>query len=246
MNMLPRLSTTKPYFSDAISWILTSGIPLRVGIISSRRLLLFAVYHLIPRKQAIEFLATDIISALDEIQNKQPALLIVTPDLEQGGCGITLLNRAHQLQSNLRSILIIDPIRDDIKYAYQSSATAVIAESEIFAAGDHQDDLIVTLARDKTYRSPLLRASWATHKGLPNSSEASSKLPFNITARERNVAELLMQGYTEKMAAKQLGIGYNTVRSHAQSLRRKLGVSNRNQLLVKLFACGMQKSGQMP
>lgn len=246
MNILPRLSKTKPYFSDAIGWMLTSNIPSRVGIASGRRLLLFAVYHLIPRKRNLEFMVTDMISALDELQEKQPGLLIATPDLEQGGCGITLLNQAHQIQSSLRSILIVDPIRDNIMSAYQSSATGVIAEQEIFAAGNHQDDLIMTLARDKTYRSPLLKASWANHKGLSGSSAARSQLPFNITARERDVAELLIRGCTERTASEHLGIGYNTVRSHAQSLRRKLGVSNRNQLLVKLLSYDLEGHGQMP
>ena len=169
-----------------------------------------------------------------------PAFLIATPDLEQGGCGITLINQAHQQQANLRSILIISATRDNAKSAYQSSATCVITEEEIFASGNHQDDLIRALARGRTYRSPKLRDCWANQEGHPSSSEANCQLPFTITPRERQVAELLMQGCTEKMAAEQLGIGYNTVRSHAQSLRRKLGVSNRNQLLVKLFACGVQ------
>jgi hypothetical protein len=68
MNLLPRISKTKPHFLDAIGWLLTSDIELKFGIVSSRRLLLFAVYYLIPRKVHVAFMATDSASALDEIR----------------------------------------------------------------------------------------------------------------------------------------------------------------------------------
>jgi DNA-binding NarL/FixJ family response regulator len=246
MNLLPRLSTTKPHFSDAMSWILTSNIRLSVGIVSGRRLLLFAAYHLISTRKNIVFMATDMSSALDKIPKKQPGLLIATPDLEDGGCGITVVNHAHQLQNNLCSILIIDPIRADMESAYRSKATGVIAEQEIFAEGNHQDDLIMTLARGKTYRSPLLRASIANQQTLSRNSAERNHLPYNLTARERDVAEMLIQGCNEKTAAEKLGIGYNTVRTHSRSLRRKLSVSNRNQLMLKLLACVPQEHKQAP
>jgi hypothetical protein len=71
--------------------------------------------------------------------------LIVTPDLEQG-YGIDLVEQAHQLLSNLCSILIVDSMRDELSAAFHSSATCVITEQEIFAEDNCQDALIMSLA----------------------------------------------------------------------------------------------------
>ncbi|MFO0039329.1 MAG: helix-turn-helix transcriptional regulator [Synechococcaceae cyanobacterium] len=172
--------------------------------------------------------------------------MIATPDLEEAGCGITVVNHAHELQASPCSTLIIDPIRTDMESAYRSKPTGVIEEQEIVAEGNHQDDLIMSLARGKTYRTPLLRASMANQQTLSHNSAEANQRPYNSTARERDVAETLIQGCNEKTAAERLGIGLTTVRSHSQSLRRILGVSNHNQLRLKLLACVPQEHRQAP
>jgi|688.fasta_scaffold407502_1 DNA-binding NarL/FixJ family response regulator len=147
-------------------------------------------------------MATDMPSALDEIRKKQPGVLIATPDLEEGGCGITTVNHAYQLQTNLCSILIIDPIHADMESTYRSKATGVIEEQEIVAEGNDEDNLIMTLARGKTYRTPLLRASLANQQMLSHNSAEANQRPYNLTARERDVAEMLIQGCNEKRQQK--------------------------------------------
>jgi DNA-binding NarL/FixJ family response regulator len=51
-----------------------------------------------------------------------------------------------------------------------------------------------------------------------------------LTAREREVLELLQDGRTNSEIAEQLSIGVETVRTHARSIYRKLGVPSRREL----------------
>jgi DNA-binding NarL/FixJ family response regulator len=51
-----------------------------------------------------------------------------------------------------------------------------------------------------------------------------------LTARETEVLELLQDGYTNSEIANELGIGIETVRTHARSVYRKLGVASRREL----------------
>jgi DNA-binding NarL/FixJ family response regulator len=51
-----------------------------------------------------------------------------------------------------------------------------------------------------------------------------------LTARETEVLELLQNGYTNSEIAGKLGIGIETVRTHARSVYRKLGVASRREL----------------
>src|SRR5215208_1248494 len=51
-----------------------------------------------------------------------------------------------------------------------------------------------------------------------------------LTARETDVLELLQDGYTNSEIAEALSIGVETVRTHARSIYRKLGVPSRREL----------------
>ena len=51
-----------------------------------------------------------------------------------------------------------------------------------------------------------------------------------LTARESDVLELLQDGYTNSEIADALSIGVETVRTHARSIYRKLGVPSRREL----------------
>jgi DNA-binding NarL/FixJ family response regulator len=52
----------------------------------------------------------------------------------------------------------------------------------------------------------------------------------DLTAREAEVLELLQDGRTNSEIAEQLSIGIETVRTHARSIYRKLGVPSRREL----------------
>jgi DNA-binding NarL/FixJ family response regulator len=51
-----------------------------------------------------------------------------------------------------------------------------------------------------------------------------------LTARESDVLELLQDGQTNSAIAAALDIGIETVRTHARSIYRKLGVPSRREL----------------
>jgi len=50
---------------------------------------------------------------------------------------------------------------------------------------------------------------------------------FSITARERDVLSLLVEGHTTAGIAVRLGVGFHTVQSHLKSLYRKLDVGSK-------------------
>jgi DNA-binding CsgD family transcriptional regulator len=51
-----------------------------------------------------------------------------------------------------------------------------------------------------------------------------------LTAREAEVLELLQDAHTNSEIAQELAIGIETVRTHARSIYRKLGVPSRREL----------------
>jgi LuxR family transcriptional regulator of spore coat protein len=59
-----------------------------------------------------------------------------------------------------------------------------------------------------------------------------------LTARERQVFELLVQGFTTKDIAERLVISEKTVRNHISNVMQKLGVKGRSQAVVELIKNG--------
>lgn len=51
----------------------------------------------------------------------------------------------------------------------------------------------------------------------------------HLTAREKNIYQMMRKGYTNKEIAKQLSISTNTARNHVSSIMRKLNISSRYQ-----------------
>ena len=56
--------------------------------------------------------------------------------------------------------------------------------------------------------------------------------PPVITARQRQVIELIAAGCSNEEVGKRLGISARTAKAHSDALRQKLGVSRRRQIPV--------------
>ena len=81
-------------------------------------------------------------------------------------------------------------------------------------------------------------AEAATDDSEPDASVSDDRHPIRehlkehgLSAREVEVAELLMRGNRVSAIASRLYISENTVRGHAKNIYRKLGVHNRQELI---------------
>jgi non-specific serine/threonine protein kinase len=68
----------------------------------------------------------------------------------------------------------------------------------------------------------------------PGTSPGIVSAPFGFTRREREVAELLAQGLTNREIAQALVLSERTVETHVTHLLGKLGVRSRAQAAVRL------------
>lgn len=71
-------------------------------------------------------------------------------------------------------------------------------------------------------------ALWKT-VGSAASAPDSAIAEFGLTHREKEVLHFLMEGQSNKMIARELGINDTTVRVYVRSILQKLGVQNRTQ-----------------
>ena len=65
----------------------------------------------------------------------------------------------------------------------------------------------------------------------------------SLTAREREVLDLIARGFSNKRIAQELGIAEKTVKTHVGNLLGKLGVADRTQAAVYATRLGRQRQG---
>jgi DNA-binding NarL/FixJ family response regulator len=73
----------------------------------------------------------------------------------------------------------------------------------------------------------------------PDAPVNGGPLPLDdLTAREREILELVAQGHDNNKIAKRLGISEKTVRNHVSTVFSKLGVDSRVQAVVRAREAG--------
>lgn len=72
-------------------------------------------------------------------------------------------------------------------------------------------------------------------KKLTLRKDEKSALTHSLTQRERDTYRLLMEGYTLRETADQLGIGYSTVNTYQTAIYRKLHVNSRAELIINYY-----------
>lgn len=85
---------------------------------------------------------------------------------------------------------------------------------------------------------PLLKQRWRLECQLrlpsrPAPLPAAGELAFagaNLTAREQEIGQLLLSGYSSKGIAQRLGIATDTVKAHRKHLYSKLGINSQAEL----------------
>ena len=82
--------------------------------------------------------------------------------------------------------------------------------------------------------TPLFEQSERSAQSTDFSSPQQSGLLSALTARERDVAQLIAEGFTNEQIALRLCISLSTVKSHIQNIFAKVHVANRTALVALL------------
>jgi len=106
------------------------------------------------------------------------------------------------------------------------------------------DDLVVALKnvlKGETIVAPnLVQILAKFHQGDDSEINISS-LIGTLTPRESEILELLAEGQSNKLIAKNLGISDGTVKLHVKSILRKLGIHSRVEAAVIAVEHGLKK-----
>jgi DNA-binding NarL/FixJ family response regulator len=180
--------------------------------------------------------------ALEVVEREQPDVILLDIDLgNSSGLDLIpqLLTRAGQAR-----IIMLTGIRDSethIRAVRQGAMGLVLkdkADETLINAIERVHDGEVWLTRTMIGSVLSERLNTAGDNRLNPEADKIATL----TAREREVIELLAEGIKNKQIADRLFISETTVRHHLTSIFNKLGVSSRFELVIYSYRHGLAKS----
>jgi len=98
-------------------------------------------------------------------------------------------------------------------------------------------DLVTAIrhaARDEALCSPVIAAGLMRHVAMLSTHSGMHSSVRRLTAREREIADQIALGMSNRAVAAQLGIELCTVKNHVHNILEKLGVSQRGEIVAYL------------
>lgn len=222
-----------------------------VAIISSNYLLRLGLQRIVENEKWIRLIehAANGTAFDDMLIRGQPHIMIVDTELASDVTG--LIQKIKVAAPRIRIILLsglqdpectrqaIDLGVDGIVLKVQPSAV-LIATIEYLARPAEEfvqpiGDEVAQLTMSKTPSAPLSLTS----------NPGQAKWPDGLTEREREVVRLISEGLSNKDIADRLCISNITVRHHLTNIFDKLGVSNRQKLLIRAHQHGLVRSSAL-
>lgn len=171
--------------------------------------------------------AGDFAETLAELQTIQPD--IITLDLSMpGGLGLKALEKIRDTAPASRVIVLT--MHDDPAYLRTALAMGACGYVVKSAADTELISAVRAVSQGRVFvdaRSSTATSGIATQTGAAN--QAGSLLKA-LSAREREVLELIAQGHTNQAVADRLDLSVKTVESYRSRLMEKLGLKNRADL----------------
>ncbi len=204
--------------------------PIRVGLVADEPIRLAGLVSIFEdQPDAGQAPLQAMICSLDEVlMGAQVEYLVV--DLNSSSRGLETLEAIRRARPSLR-LIVIGPEGND----------ELVMESIIAGARGYLDATAGPLSVRQAIEVVTGGSIWAPRRLLSKlidrllavpEANLSNANPY-LTARERQVLELILMARSNREIARKLGIEERTVKAHVGSLMRKTGVDNRIELSMR-------------
>jgi DNA-binding NarL/FixJ family response regulator len=241
-HILPDQESESNFLDNSISTLLMRSIT--VLVVDDHALVRAAISQVLSSQPEIKCVvaAQDYAKAEEQVAKLYPDIILLDMHFARSD-SIAEIRRLRKLSPDSRIIALAD-VEDE-----QEAFAAIMAGAQGYLSKQDVDPgdiitMIQMLCHDELVLRPVLltrmvqrlRAAalplWGSENGLGNSarrSNANLTGLAELTTREREVLQLISQGYRDRNIAEGLQISEKTVQKHVQSILSKLGVQNRTE-----------------
>ena len=175
--------------------------------------------------------APDVGTAVEGIRATQPDVVLLDVHLPGGGGHAVLESLRSELPATRWLALSVSDAAEDVIAVIRAGARGYVTKT---ISGADLRDAVRRVAEGDVVFSPRLAGfvldAFSAGAAPEPEEEATDPGLDLLSAREREVMQLLARGYTYREIGSRLFISVKTVESHASNVLRKLQLSNRNEL----------------
>jgi DNA-binding NarL/FixJ family response regulator len=177
--------------------------------------------------------AADVPTAVEGIRAARPDVVLLDVHMPGGGGRAVLETLRGELPEVRWLALSVSDAAEDVIAVIRAGARGYVTKT---ISGPDLIDAVRRVADGDVVFSPrlagfVLDAFSAGDRAVPEPEEEVTDPGLDLlSAREREVMQLLARGYTYREIGSRLFISVKTVESHASNVLRKLQLSNRNEL----------------
>jgi DNA-binding NarL/FixJ family response regulator len=163
---------------------------------------------------------------------------VVLMDLHMPGGGIKATRQITHMSPSVR-VLVVTMFKDD-----DSVFTALRAGARGYILKDADEDemlrAIRAVAGGEAIFSPEVATRVLTYFSKPRSAFPAELFP-ELTAREREILELIVQAKSNADIARNLGLSLKTIANYVSNIFSKLQVADRTEAIARAQAAGLGK-----
>ena len=207
---------------------MTTEAPARIGLVASDPLRLVGMEAILADLSGMEAVPLQ----LEQI-GSSPDLAVLMLEARSGGDALQeLIARLRREHPQLRIVVVgegLDPLL--IEQVIGAGAKGYLAET----ASEAEIRMALEVVLDGSVWAPrkVLAKLLEGGSGSGSSTPSGDSIVKRMTAREREVLELLMDGRSNRAIAEALGIDEATVKAHLGRMLRKTGAHNRVELTLR-------------
>jgi DNA-binding NarL/FixJ family response regulator len=207
--------------------------PIRIGLVADEPIRLAGLSSIFdqPARQSHARLIP-IPGSMRELLSKATLKYLVV-DMHSSSSGLKALDTIRRSRPDIRSIVIGPEGNEEL--VLKSIIAGARAYLDLNAGPETVRDAIEVVTEGSIWAPRRLLSKLIDRLLKTTDSPVSVTVP-RLTARERQVLELILKARSNREIAKQLGIEERTVRAHLGRLMRKAGVDNRIKLSMSVLS----------
>ena len=166
---------------------------------------------------------------IDEVEAFNPDVILMDIDMP-GVNGIEGLKRVRAVNSTVKILMLT--VFDDNKNVFEAISNGA---NGYILKKTPPAKLLEYIAEAQTGGAPMTASVATQVLKMFSSMNADKGEDYNLSDREKQVLQLLVDGYSYKMIAAEMFIAIDTVRSHIKKIYEKLHVNSKSEAVAKAF-----------
>lgn len=168
-------------------------------------------------------------NAVEEVSVFKPDVILMDIDMP-GTNGIEGLKKIRQVNNEVKILMLT--VFDDNQNIFQAISNGA---NGYMLKKTPPARLLEYIAEAQTGGAPMTASVATQVLKMFSSMNTDRSSDHNLSDREKQVLQLLVDGYSYKMIAGEMFIAIDTVRSHIKKIYEKLHVNSKSEAVAKAF-----------